>query len=445
MVTAIYVQNYTKFAFDCSPMLDSEELDEVSENYWQNLRYNIKSKYSVRIAELSRDYLFRSGQIYYFSFYLSISTASANTNALITGHESERGVRHGLPHDLSKCLILKVKNEESEVKAELLYGVHSLPYGTCYPEFSWKHSTSGNTTYWAFFDGPDRSLCCIEIKYRSIFSGGDSDLEFVLSEVEIPSKNWSEIQDKFAFPLFNAQRGKIGPELVVEECTWEYQSKIVGVKDDFTPTMQSKDTVWMYNDDEKCVPIWSIYLPSPRWSWLDEHWQVGPWTYSPGSTHSTVWTNEPPSTPRKIRRRQWTRRRICPTFFRHSDRELLLHSATPMRRAQSKIEMNELIEGVSGMFKTDWLVQEFLKLNGDASKFAFFLKNINALLEEEPLCRILDAFEYECNKLKVLQYLKSDQNTQINSKSFSKKFSFSPLKNKVAHAELEDMEKEGGK
>jgi hypothetical protein len=375
MVTVLRIQNYTTHQFNCTAYLDSEQ-EEIC-NFMSNVKSTIKPGYSVRVAQLTRDYLFYGGVSHYFSFHLSLTDYSK-----------------------SGVLVLKVKNQDSDTAANLLFGLHALPYGSCTPQFKWHRSTAWTTSYWQFL-GEVGELCCIEIKYRSVFTGGDSDLEFVFTSLALESKKFSQIKGDFLYDFTGMTR-----DLRIIQQAWHQETKRLFGR--FTPTLQD---YWMHSDGKKVFPIWNFYLPSPRWR-LISGWKASAvakkeeegegegelersnWLYSQRLKH-THWTSEPKSHPFAIRRRAYKRELLCKNFY-------------PAPSAEDSVSLESLCS-IGSFTAVDASVVERLKgFVGDSERFDWLIEQFkecpsSAIQDEVYIEQILKTFRFDNVKAKILQ------------------------------------------
>ena len=159
MVTSIFVHNLTDYSFNCFPILECEDENSKTnspnnQTYWENLKYYVRAKNTIKMADLTRDYFFKTGQSYYFSIYLMVTLDPENAFIVakklkvnstrykaLDYSEVHSLIYNGKPHVDTPCLILKVKNYDTNIHENLLYGVHSFPFGSTTPTFFWKHSS----------------------------------------------------------------------------------------------------------------------------------------------------------------------------------------------------------------------------------------------------------------------------------------------------------------
>lgn len=358
MVTALFVKNYTGLQFCCTAHLDSEQ-EEIC-NFMTDVKSIVKPGYCVRVAQLTRDYFFYGGVSHYFSFHLRVQ-----------GNKES-------------VLVLKVKNQDSDTAANLLFGIHALPFGTCTPEFKWERSSSWSTSYWQFI-GEGGLVQCIEIKYKSLFTGGDSDLEFVFSTVPIPSKKFAEVKKEFLYD-FEAP----SPDLRIVQVAWHQETKKI-----FGEFASLTEDSWMHPDEKKILPMCNFYLPSPRWKVITpwrpvEEGGAPEWVYSQ-RLRQTNWTPTPKSHPLAIRRRAYTRELLCKNFY-------------PPREDYVSLQP---IDASGFLDACGALVEQLREIVGDAERFEWLMGNLKGQKIDNEICigQILDTFRFEVVKARIVRVL----------------------------------------
>lgn len=308
MVSSVFVRNHTDFSFNCFPVLDCEDegFHEHEESYWINLRYHVKPKCTVRVADLTRDYFFKKGRCYYFSFYLFPTAESENlfapknidgTHKPLTLEDIQPLIKRTLHSSGVECLVLKVKNFDSHVTKNLQFGAHSLPYGTISPAFAWMQSTSWSVSY---FRSSDRIFV---IKYRSIFSASDCNIEFVVESTITPEAacTFSKLAERFPAVARDSS-------IACTDEFYEYQK---------LKSPQDAQEHGPGPSIHKEIPTRLSYPPNPYWEWTSD-WlfeggsgtDEGGWAYKHWKG-CVGWLPEKPLAFPQQRRRKWTRARRC--------------------------------------------------------------------------------------------------------------------------------------
>lgn len=172
--------------------------------------------------------------------------------------------------------------------------------------------------------------------------------------------------------------------------------------------------LWKYTDNEKTLPIMSVYLPSPNWRWVDE-WKLEVeencdpetgWSFSRALV-STKWKPIPYKFGPYVCRRKWVRTRLCAPYsldfcFSKSDSidYKSISACDTLKRSCSPISESTLLD-------IERLHSDYERLNKIAKICAEEPNSVPLIFSS--ICKesFFKCFKYERNALKAFEMLSS--------------------------------------